>query len=133
MQPTRYRVMFLGLGVALILVVVFAVVFAPGGGEFELPRAVESISPGNGATVQRQIGLTIDMEVGYEIELFVDGVAIPRAEIGYSVQTGRYTWSPGVDKTFPEWSPGTHSIGITYQRLSGEIDAGQLSWVFRVQ
>ena len=132
-SQTRYRILFMVLGLALALVVVFAVVWAPGGREFELPEAVESIAPGNGDTVLRQIDLVIDMQVGYDIELFVDGRLIPPSEISHTEATGRYVWAPGPGQTFEEWSLGTHSVGITYERLSGRVDVGNLSWVFRVQ
>lgn len=132
-SPTRYRILFLLLGLALALVVVFAVVWAPGGRGFELPDAVESVSPSNGDTVLRQIDLEIDMRIGYDIELFVDGLRIPDDEIGFTTATGRYVWAPGPGKTFEEWTQGTHSVGITYESVSGGIDIGQLSWVFRVQ
>ena len=133
MSSTRYRMIFLLLGLAFALVVVFAVLWAPGGREFRLPAAIESISPDNGETVLRQIDLRVDMQVGYTIELFVDGVQIPAAEISFTAATGRYVWVPGPTKTFTEWSLGTHSIGVTYERSSGRIDVGQASWVFRVQ
>lgn len=124
---------FLLLGVAFALVVVFAVIWAPGGREFRLPVAVESISPGNGETVLRQIELRVDMQFGYAIELFIDGVQIPADEISFTEATGRYVWVPGPAKALTEWSLGTHSIGITYERTSGRIDVGQVSWIFRVQ
>jgi hypothetical protein len=133
MSPTRYRVMFLLLGMVFTLVVIFAVVWAPGGREFRLPAAVESIAPGNGETVLRQIDLRIDMQVGYSIELFIDGVQIPAEEIRFTEATGRYVWAPGPASTFDEWSPGAHSIGIRYESVGGRVDAGQVSWVFRVQ
>ena len=134
MSSTRYRVTFLLLGLAFALVVVFAVVLAPGGERFELPDAVESITPSNGETVLRQIDLRIDMMVGYDIELFIDGVKIPDDEIGLIEATGVRVWSPGVSSTFEEWSLGTHSIGITYESVSGgRVDVGALSWIFRVQ
>jgi hypothetical protein len=133
-SPTRYRVLFLVLGLALALVVVFAVVWAPGGREFRLPAAVERISPYNGDAVLRQIELRVDMQAGYTIELFVDGVRIPDDEIAATEATAQYVWAPGPDKTFAEWSRGTHSVGIRYERIAADgIDVGQLSWVFRVQ
>ncbi len=133
MRPTRYRVIFLLLGLALALVVVFAVLWAPGGREFRLPAAIESISPGNGETVLRQIDLRVDMQVGYTIQLFIDGVHIPTDEISFTAATGLHVWVPGPTKTFREWTLGTHSIGITYERSTGRVDVGQASWVFRVQ
>ena len=133
MSQTRYRIIFMILGLALALVVMFAVVWAPGGREFQLPAAVESIAPGNGETVLRQIDLQIDMQVGYDIELFIDGRLIPPSEITFTEATGKYVWRPGPGRTFEEWTLGAHSIGITYERVSGRIDVGSLSWVFRVQ
>lgn len=133
MSPTRYRIAFLLLGIALALIVIFAVVFAPGGGEFELPAAVESISPGNDETVLRQIDLTIDMAVGYDIELFVDGVRIPESEIAFTEATGVHVWHPGPPSAPTEWSAGFHSVHINYERISGRVDVGSVSWVFRVQ
>jgi len=132
-SPTRYRIMFLLLGVAFALVVMFAVVWAPGGREFRLPTAVESISPANGDTVLHQIDLRIDMQIGYTIELFIDGVAVPVDEISFTEATGLYVWMPGPGMTFDEWALGTHSVGITYERVSGGVDVGQLSWAFRAQ
>ena len=132
-SATRYRVLFLLLGMALALVVVFAVVLAPGGNGFELPPAIESVSPGNGETVLRQIDLTIDMQVGYTIDVFVDGVHIPSDEIRFSEATGRHTWVPGPTKTFPEWASGLHSVQVSYIRLGGRADAGDVRWTFRVQ
>lgn len=132
MSPTRYRILFLALGIALVLVVLFAVVFAPGGGEFSLPDAVDSISPGNDATVQRQIDLTIDMAVGYRITLFVDGVRIPEDEITVTEATGRHSWAPGPSSVFSEWAPGLHSVYFEYESLGSRIDIGTVNWVFRV-
>lgn len=132
-SPTRYRIMFLLLGIAFALVIMFAVVWAPGGREFRLPAAVESISPGNGETVLRRIDLRIDMQVGYTIELFIDRVLVPADEISFTEATGLYVWVPGPGRTFDEWTLGTHTVGITYERVSGRVDAGQVSWAFRAQ
>jgi hypothetical protein len=132
-SPTRYRIVFLLLGIALALIVIFAVVFSPGGGEFELPAAVQSISPGNNETVLRQIDLTIDMAIGYDIELFVDGARIPNSEIAFTEATGVHIWKPGASSTRTEWSAGFHSVHINYERATGRIDVGSVSWVFRVQ
>ena len=121
------------LGIALTLVVVFAVVTVPGGTEFSLPDAVESVSPANGETVQRQIELRIDMQVGYEIELFVDGVPIPPTEIAFVQATGRYSWVPGPGRALAEWPAGLHTARMTFERVSGRFDTGELHWTFRIQ
>ena len=121
------------LGIALALVVIFAVLFTPGGGEFELPGAVESITPGNDETVLRQIDLSIDMGIGYDIEVFVDGVRIPPVEIAVTEATGLHVWQPGPGKAFSEWSSGLHSVQVNFEKTSGRADVGSIRWVFRVQ
>ena len=133
MTATRYRVLFLSLGVAFALVVVFAVVLAPGGTETAIPPAVESIAPANNETVQRQTALTVDMQVGYDIDLYIDGVKIPADEVAHTQATGKFVWTPGPATTFSEWSPGLHSVQVSYVRVSGRADAGEVRWTFRVQ
>ncbi len=133
MSRTRYRVVFTLLGIALAAVIVLAVVLSPSGRETKLPAAVDSYAPVDGATVLRQTQLVIDMAPGYDIDLVVDGVAIPDAEIDVIPETGRFTWTPGPDKTLAEWAPGLHAIAVDWDRSSGLPDPGSLRWSFRVQ
>ncbi len=133
MSSNGYRLVFALLGLALAAVVVFVVAVAPSGRDVPLPEAVERISPEDGATVLRQIGIVIDMQPGYRIELFVDGTLIPSEEIRASVPTGRFEWSPGPLSMIPEWTPGTHTVLVTWDRASGLPDPGELGWSFRVQ
>lgn len=133
MNDTRYRLAFLGLGLALIAVIVFTVVLFPDADEVRLPTAVEAVAPGDGDTVLRQTDLVIDMALGYEIEVYIDQVLVPLEEFATIEATGTYTWVPGPGKTFEEWSPGLHRVLIRYERTAGGVDFGELRWVFRVQ
>ena len=129
----RYRLIYLGLGVALIAVVVFAVVLSPDAPLPELPEAVEAITPADGDTVLRQTDLTIDMAIGYEIEVFIDSVLVPASEFSYVEPTAVWTWVPGPGKRFEAWEPGLHSVLVRYERVVGGVDIGEHRWVFRVQ
>ncbi len=133
MSDLRYRLIYLGLGMALIAVVVFAVVLSPDAPLPELPEAIEEIAPGDGDTVLRQTDLTIDMAIGYEIEVFIDSVFIPPSEFTYVEPTATWTWVPGPGKSFAAWDPGLHSVLIRYERVVGGVDFGEYRWVFRVQ
>jgi hypothetical protein len=128
-----YRLVFALLGLALAAVVIWVVAVAPSGRDVPLPAAVERISPADGDTVLRQIGLVIDMQPGYAIELYVDGTRIPPGEIRSIAPTGRFEWSPGPEATFPEWTPGVHAVHLTWDRVNDLPDPGELSWTFRVQ
>lgn len=123
----------MALGITLILVVVFAVLLTPGGDPTPLPEALQSVSPQDGAIVQRQTSLEIDMEQVYAISLTVDGVLIPPAEIVASEPTGQFRWTPGPTSTFSEWTPGQHAVQIEWKRPTGFPDPGTYRWSFRVQ
>ncbi|HEX9853941.1 MAG TPA: hypothetical protein VGC47_01325 [Acidimicrobiia bacterium] len=133
MNSTRYRVVFLLLGTALILVVIGAVLLAPGGTSVPLPDQIEEVSPADGAIVLRQVGLEIDMQPGYTIDLIVDGAAIPPVEVDFTEATGIATWRPGPGMTFEVWAPGTHTIVVEWERATGLPDPGRYLWTFRVQ
>ncbi|MCP3998068.1 MAG: hypothetical protein GY722_23855 [bacterium] len=129
----RYRLIYTFLGIALALVAVGAVVFAPSGGIAEVPEVLESYSPAAESTVLRQIDIEIDLPVNYEIVLVVDGVTVPEAEIVSVEQTGKFTWRPGPTTIIPEWSPGLHTVWVRWDRITGLPDPGEWIWTFRVQ
>ena len=99
----------------------------------ELPAPVEEIAPADGATVLRQTQLIINLEVGYSLELSIDGIRIPNNELTFTQSTGQYRWRPGVGQTVEEWTTGLHSVFIHWDRLAGLPDPGELSWNFRIQ
>lgn len=129
----RYRLTFTLLGLALAAVVVAAVIFAPQGGPSELPTTVESYAPLDGTTVLRQIKVEIDLPTEYDIDMVVDGVAIPASEIDVTPETGKFTWRPTEATIIPEWSVGFHTVWVRWDRKSGLPDPGEWSWTFRVQ
>ena len=133
MEDTTYRRIYIGLGLALAAVVVLAVAFSPSGTETPLPEPVERIFPLPNDSVFRQAALDIDMQVGYEIVLFVDGFRISPAEIGVQPGTNRYVWEPAPGRFLETWGPGIHEITIEWERTTGLPDPGSYSWSFRVQ
>ncbi len=133
MTTTRYRIVLLVLGLALVAVVVGAVVLAPSGRDPGLPAELEGYSPTDGAAVLRQTQIVVDLEPGYVVSLTVDGVPIPADEMGGVVESGQFTWQPGPGMTFTEWTPGFHHVVATWDRASGLPAPGSLRWTFRVQ
>lgn len=129
----RYRLTFTFLGLALAVVAIGAVVLAPAGGPTEVPEALESYSPTDGATVLRQIDVEIDLPVDYQITLVIDGITIPDAEIDSTPETGLFTWRPDETTVIPEWTVGFHTVWVRWDRTSGLPDPGEWTWTFRVQ
>ena len=122
-----------GLGLALGVVVVVTVLIAPQGTGVALPEQVRSISPTEGALVLRQTDLEISMQIGYSIELYVDGVRIPDDQLTGTPEIGLYRWSPSSDTFMPEWTPGEHTIRIVWDRDGPIPDPGSLAWTFTAQ
>jgi hypothetical protein len=123
----------LGLGLALAALVVTLVVLDTDGDPFELPGALRSVYPQPNDMVLSQVGLEVNLPIGYEITLAVNGVQIPGAEISVTPEIGQFRWRPAPGRVIEAWDPGEHTIEITWDRVAGgPPDPGQFSWVFRV-
>jgi hypothetical protein len=121
------------LGLALVVLVVATIALTPDGREVPIPEAIESVSPADQATVLSQTDLEVNMQAGYDVEVFVDGIPIPAGEIDLVEATGVYRWRPGPGKTFEAWAPGLHTVQITWEKVAGPPEVGEYRWVFRVQ
>jgi hypothetical protein len=83
--------------------------------------------------VVRQTIIEIDMAVGYEVVLFVDGFRISPAELAVQTGTNLHTWQPAPGRFLETWEPGPHEIRIEWDRSAGLPDPGSYTWTFRVQ
>ena len=103
-----YRLIYLGLGLVAVAAIVFGIVFSTEGESAALPDPVESISPQPGDLVPPQSFVEVDMEVGYDADIYVDGWLMDDAT--YVEGTGVYRWAPG-----PNNPVGTVWIGWGYR------------------
>lgn len=127
-----YRLIYGGLGLLAVAAIVLGVALVREGESVELPGPIESVSPDPGATVIRQATLRIDLEVGYEAAIYVDGFPLPDAE--FVPGTGVYSWSPHPDSAvLTDWGPGDHVVRVEWRKVSGSPDFGSFEWTFRVQ
>lgn len=133
MKDSTYRRIYLGLGLALAAVIGLAIVLSPSGTPAELPGPVERVFPLPNDSVIRQTVIEVDMEIGYDLALVVDGFRISPAEIGVQTGTNRFSWQPAPGRFLEAWEPGIHEIRIEWERTSGLPDSGSYSWTFRVQ
>ena len=130
---TRYRLVYLGLSLALMAVVGLGIAFgSPGGRSPDRPEQIEGLVPAPGETVLRQARLEIDLKSGYAADIIVDGFTIPHEELFIVEGTGVYSWQPGPGRSLSEWSPGHHEVRIRWDTRSGLPDVGEYTWTFRV-
>ncbi len=133
MKDTNYRLIYTALALALVAVVGFAVALSPSGTPSPLPEQVEGLFPRPNDSVIRQASLEIDMQVGYEIVLFVDDIRISESEVRVQTGTNRHVWEPAPGRFLETWTPGTHTVRIEWDRAIGLPDPGSYSWTFRVR
>jgi len=131
MTKNTYRLIILSLTGLLIFTIYLGMSFYQQNNEsFVLPTPLENIYPLPNDQVPQQVSLEIDLPVGYELTLIVDNYIIPENEIQYVEATGVYIWKPRVNRTFEQWSPGSHLIRISWDTISGLPDYGEYEWTF---
>ncbi len=133
MRDRRYALIYSALGLTFVAVVALAIAFSSTGRSGSLPGPLESIEPEPNATALRQATIVVDMDVGYRLDITVDGVPIPSNEVAFVESLGRYEWGPSPGKMFERWTPGEHEVRITWDTLFGLPDQGSYSWSFRIQ
>jgi len=129
----RARILLIALGLLFVAIVLAAVALNEGGDAEPLPEAVERVSPRPGDAVIPQSEIVVDMQAGYDLQIVVDGLILSGDEVEVSTATGVHRWAPSDDNTITEWVPGTHTVVIRWDKVSGLPDRGSYSWSFRVQ
>lgn len=126
-----YRLIYIGLGLIAVAAIAFGIALSPEGDTVELPGPIEAVSPNPGDLVPPQAAVEIDLEVGYEAEITVDGWPITDAT--FVQATGVYRWTPSpTHPTITEWTPGEHTVSIVWNTYTGLPDTGSFEWTFRV-
>ena len=126
-----YRLIYIGLGLTAIAAIALGIAFSTEGEAIDLPRPIESVSPEPGDLVPPQTILEIDLEVGYDAEIYVDGW--PLADVTFIEGTGVYRWAPSASNpNVQEWTPGKHTVRVVWDTYSGLPDPGSFEWSFRI-
>lgn len=127
-----YRLIYAALGLLAVAAVALGAVFATEGDPVELTGPIEAIAPNPGSTIIRQGAIEVDLEIGYEATIFIDGMPIP--DPVFVEATGVYRWSPNpTSAVMQEWTPGEHTVRVEWRRITGSADVGEFEWSFRVQ
>lgn len=126
-----YRLIYTGLALVGVAAIALGIVLTPAGEVADLPDPIESISPRPGSLVPPQTAIEIDLQVGYEAQIVVDGW--PIGDATFVAATGVYRWAPSPSHpTIDEWTPGEHTVHITWNTYTGLPDTGSFEWTFRV-
>lgn len=133
MDPRKHRKFLFVLTGALMVLLVVTVFAYPTGGPDSLPAPLDEVTPGPGAIVIAQTGIKVEIAVGYEVSLVIDGIPIPPDEIYAVAATGTFTWRPDPGGVIAVLAPGEHTVEVSWDRPPpGRPDPGSFSWTFRV-
>ena len=121
-----------GLGSALAALVIVVWFTNPSGHGTALPAPLESVFPRPGDAVLGQTSIEVDLPPGYVVDLVVDGLPVSPAEIDSVYTVGTFRWEPGAGRVVETWTPGTHTVEVSWDRVTGRPDPGAFSWTFRV-
>jgi hypothetical protein len=76
----------------------------------------------------------VDLEIGYEATLYVDGFPVPSGEVVFVAGTGVHRWAPSpTSLVLDVWEPGRHTIRVEWVRIVDAPLTGSYEWSFRVQ
>lgn len=130
----NYRWIYIGLAALAIAVAAVGALLSRGGEAISLPEPIQAVFPGPNDAVIRQTVIEIDLEVGFEADIYVDGFLVPPSETSFVEGTAVYRWAPSPSSLYlSEWSPGTHEVTVVWRSISGQFRTGEFSWTFRVQ
>jgi hypothetical protein len=121
------------IGLALLGVAAIALGWAlsPEGESVDLPPPLEAVAPLPGDLVPPQAGIEVDLDIGYEAQIVIDGW--PITDASFEPATGVYRWAPSASHpTINQWAPGEHTVSIVWNTYSGLPDTGSFEWTFRV-
>jgi hypothetical protein len=126
-----YRFIYIGLGLVAVAAIALGFALSGDGGAVDYPDVVEAVSPAPGDLVPVQTTIEVDLETGYQAQIYVDGWLV--SDDTYIEGTGVHRWAPSpTNPTINEWTPGEHTVRIVYDTLDGLPDVGEFEWTFRV-
>jgi hypothetical protein len=144
-----------GISIGLVLVVLGLLRSVTGREQVGLPEAIESIDPVRDATqVPQQTRVFVDLQIGYEAIMFIDGVELPVvslddvAKLPPAVSGGgdqveippgaiwepgnaTLTFEPGPSQVVESFGTGAHTVTIRYWRTEDGPDRSRtFTWQF---
>ncbi len=93
--------------------------------------AVDELIPPRGAEVLSQETVGIDLALGYDARLAINGVAIPREQLRHLPNLNRFTFRPDQDKVIERLQAEQNCVQAIYWRqAAGAEAASTISWCF---
>ena len=93
--------------------------------------AVDELIPPRNAEVLSQETVGIDMAIGYDVRLTVNGVDIPPGQVRHMPNLNRFTFRPDQDKAIESLRAEQNCVQATYWRQEiGPSESDTIYWCF---
>ncbi len=131
--PRRLITLAVLLLVVLVVVVGFQHAVTPNGGRSESCKVVgtpiEQLAPCPGDSDLNQGRIGVVMTTGWQVDLYLDGTAIPKDEL--QIEATEFSFTPGPGTATGPLAPGVHTAKVVYyQNLAEEASGQTYSWSF---
>jgi hypothetical protein len=122
MSDARFRLLLIaGIAVAAVLIVV-AAQMADTDPESDTvdaaPTKIEHVIPVGGSSVLRQSEIGIDLAAGYDADLTIAGIPIPRSQLRLVPEQNQVFFTPGEGKAIEELDAGETCVVATIWKSS---------------
>jgi hypothetical protein len=138
MSDSRFRlVLFVGIAAAAALILI-AIRMTNTDPEADTvaaaPTKIEHVVPVGGSSVLRQSEIGIDLAPGYDADLTIAGVPIPRSQLRLVPQQNQVFFTPGKGKAIEELEAGDTCVDATIWKSSVGHGTGdtEVRWCFTV-
>lgn len=136
---TRFKIgAVIVVALAAVLFTVAIRAFDDGGDDPVLTEGeaavVEALIPRRDAQVPQQSNVGVDLVVGWEATLVIDGVEIPEDQLQVTPEIGLVEFTPGEGKAVEELDPGQNCVAAIVWRSSDGRGANDrtIPWCFEV-
>lgn len=102
-------------------------------GEKELPTAVQSITPSEGALISPQGSVGADLADDHTGVLVIDGTEVPLDQLTIVEPLGQVYFRPGEGLSLSAFEAGTHRVSVVYwPKAQSREESSAFTWQFRV-
>lgn len=96
-----------------------------------LPAAIQAVKPANGDNVLSQVEIVVDLAQGYDSDISINGVDVPREELNIIAGLNLLSYRPGPGKAVERLLPDQNCVQATYWELAvGPHEVKIYTWCF---
>ncbi len=96
-----------------------------------LPAAIQNVQPAPGDNVLSQVEILVDLNAGYDADLVVNGVTIPREQLGEVRGLNVITYRAGEGRAVESLLPDQNCVQARYWEISTGPDSAKIfTWCF---